>query len=195
METSRDSVREIVAFWVEAVGPKGWYNPTDALDETIRERFEPLWEKGRDGFLAKWLCDAEGTLAYSILLDQFPRNMFRGSGKSFATDGAALAGVKIGVDRNWDLRIDEPQRQFFYLPMMHSERLADQERCVRLIKERMPEGGAENLLHAKAHREVIRRFGRFPHRNEALLRESTPAETAFLEEGGYGAVVRKLQDG
>jgi uncharacterized protein (DUF924 family) len=91
------------------------------------------------------------------------------------------------------MKIDEPARQFFYLPLMHSENLADQDRCVRLVLTRLPETGVSNLLHAKAHREVIRRFGRFPHRNAALGRSDTPAEAAFLASGGYGAVVREIK--
>jgi uncharacterized protein (DUF924 family) len=119
--------------------------------------------------------------------------MFRGSDKAFATDCAALAAAKAAVDRKWDLRIDEPARQFFYLPMMHSESLTDQERCVRLIKERMPTCGASNLQHARAHREVIRLFGRFPYRNAVLQRPSTEPEMAYVEAGGYGETVRGLQ--
>jgi len=91
------------------------------------------------------------------------------------------------------MKVDEPVRQFFYLPLMHSECLADQERCVRLMKTRMPDSGESNLLHAKAHREVIRRFGRFPYRNEALERRDTAPEVAFLDQGGYGAVVQAVQ--
>mgnify|MGYP003875225371 CR=1 FL=1 len=106
---------------------------------------------------------------------------------------AALAAAKSAVDKSWDLRIDEPARQFFYLPMMHSENLCDQERCVRLMLDRMPETGEANLKHAKAHREVIRTFGRFPYRNEALQRHSTASETAYLSKGGYGETVRSVE--
>ena len=91
------------------------------------------------------------------------------------------------------MRIDEPARQFFYLPLMHSENLCDQERCIRLLIERMPVQGGENLLHARAHREVIRQFGRFPYRNQVLSRISTEQEKTFLEQGGYGMTVRSLQ--
>ena len=185
--------KKVLTFWLDEIGPKGWYDPPEGLDDEIRERFEPLWKRGADGALSLWLTYPSGVLAYSILLDQFPRNMFRGTGAAFSTDRAALAAVKAAVDRKWDCRIDEPARQFFYLPMMHSERLPDQERCVRLVMERMPETGASNLLHARAHREVIRLFGRFPHRNEPLGRDTTEAERAFMEDGGYGGVVRRLQ--
>lgn len=183
----------VVAFWLEEVGPQGWYAVDPALDERVRARFAPLWNRALEGRLDRWLCGPEGTLAYLLLTDQFPRNMWRDRAEAFASDRAALRAAKAAIDRDWDLRIPEPARQFFYLPLMHSEHLADQDRCVRLILTRMPETGASNLLHAKAHREVIRRFGRFPHRNAALGRSDTPAEAAFLAAGGYGAVVREMQ--
>ena len=185
---------DILAFWLDEVGPKGWYDVSPALDDTIRDRFLPDWERARDGGMSLWLTYPSGTLSYIILTDQFPRNMFRGSGEAFATDGVARAAAKMAIDRNWDMRIDEPARQFFYLPLMHSECLADQERCVRLMITRMPETGASNLVHARAHREVIRRFGRFPYRNEALARPSHAAEAAFLAAGGYGAMVREMTE-
>jgi uncharacterized protein (DUF924 family) len=186
-------VEEILSFWLDEVGPEGWYKADDALDAEIRRRFQGLWEGATDGRFAMWLTYPTGALAYIILTDQFPRNMFRGEARAFSTDRAALAAAKSAIHRKWDLRIDEPARQFFYMPLMHSENLCDQDRCVRLILERMPETGADNLLHAKAHREVIRRFGRFPYRNAALGRSDTAPERDFLEEGGYGAAVRELQ--
>ena len=131
-------------------------------------------------------------MAYLIVTDQFPRNMFRGTGRAFATDGAARAAAKAAIAKGWDRRIDPPARQFFYLPLMHSECLVDQDRCVRLMMERMPDS-EDNLLHAKAHRDVIRRFGRFPYRNEALARHDTGPEAAYLAEEGYGGTVRTLQ--
>ncbi|MFP4275179.1 MAG: DUF924 family protein [Paracoccaceae bacterium] len=184
----------ILKFWLDEVGPEGWYGGGAALDAEIRHRFLPLWEGACEGRHAMWLTYPSGALAYIILTDQFPRNMFREDGRAFATDRAALAAAKSAIHRKWDLRIDEPARQFFYLPLMHSENLCDQERCVRLILERMPRTGADNLLHAKAHREVIRRFGRFPYRNAVLARVDTGPERRFLDEGGYGAAVRDLQE-
>ena len=184
---------EILAFWLDEVGPKGWYESSPELDGAIRDRFLPDWIRARDGGMSLWLTYPSGTLAYIILTDQFPRNMHRGSGEAFATDGIARAAAKMAIDRGWDLRIDEPARQFFFLPLMHSECLADQERCVRLMMTRMPETGEANLVHARAHREVIRRFGRFPYRNEALARHTQGAEADFLAGGGYGAMVREMQ--
>ena len=184
---------EVLSFWLDEVGPDGWYGGGAALDETVRDRFEATYEEAAEGGLSMWLTYPTGTLAYVILLDQFPRNMFRGEAQSFATDRIALAAAKIAIARGWDLRIDEPARQFFYMPLMHSESLVDQDRCVRLMATRMPETGAENLLHAKAHREVIRRFGRFPHRNEALGRSAQTGEASFLADGGYPATVREMR--
>jgi uncharacterized protein (DUF924 family) len=184
---------DVLGFWLDEVGPKGWYNPTEALDQTIRDRFEDAWHSACEGTHGLWLTYPTGALAYIILTDQFPRNMFRGDGRAFATDRIGLAVAKAAIHRKWDMRIDEPARQFFYLPLMHSENLCDQDRCVRLICERMPETGADNLLHARAHREVIRKFGRFPYRNEALERMSTAPELEYIAQGGYGATLREFQ--
>lgn len=184
---------DVLKFWLDEVGPAGWYAQDEALDARIRVKFQPTWEAAAEGRFSLWLTYPSGALAYIILTDQFPRNMFRGSGKAFATDRAALMAAKCAVDKGWDLKIDEPARQFFYLPMMHSENLCDQERCVRLMCQRMPESGASNLLHARAHREVIRKFGRFPYRNQALDRASTQSEAEYVSDGGYGATVQQLQ--
>lgn len=184
--------QDILAFWLDEVGPKGWYDSSEKLDAEIRKRFQTTWEAAAGGAHGLWLTYPTGALAYLILTDQFPRNMFRGQGKAFSTDPIARAAAKQAIDRGYDLRIDEPARQFFYLPLMHSECLVDQERCVRLMMERMPEGGAANLLHAKAHREVIREFGRFPYRNDALERRTTPHESDYVKSGGYGRTVREL---
>ncbi|GKY87939.1 DUF924 family protein [Sinisalibacter aestuarii] len=184
---------EILSFWLDEVGPKGWYATDPALDQQIRDRFEGAWRNAQDGAYSLWLTYPTGVLAYLILTDQFPRNMFRGEGRAFSSDRAALAATKCAIDKGWDLRIDEPARQFFYLPLMHSESQTDQDRCVRLMLSRMPQSGEENLIHAKAHREVIRRFGRFPYRNAALARTDTAHEIAFEREGGYGAVLREMR--
>jgi uncharacterized protein (DUF924 family) len=183
---------DVLAFWLDAVGPKGWYLADEALDETIRGRFLPLWEAARDGKLRHWLCTAHGRLAYLIVTDQFPRNMFRGSGEAFSTDHLALKEAILACHHRVDLQVQEPARQFFYMPLMHSENVMDNDRCVRLFLTRMPETGAGNVLHARAHRAVIRKFSRFPYRNDALARKTTKAESAFLNDGGYGSIVREL---
>ena len=184
---------EILAFWLDEIGPKGWYAGGEDLDALIRARFGAVYDQARAGALSLWLTYPAGTLAYVILTDQFPRNMFRDTSNAFGTDGIARAAAKAAISRGWDMKIDEPARQFFYMPLVHSECLSDQDRAVRLIMSRMPETGASNLLHAKAHREVIRRFGRFPTRNAALGRATPEAEAVFLKEGGYGAIVESLK--
>ncbi|MFY9237617.1 MAG: DUF924 family protein [Roseovarius sp.] len=184
---------DVLKFWLDDVGPEKWYTVSEALDEEIRARFEATWRSAQEGALALWLTYPSGTLAYIILMDQFPRNMFRGHGTSFATDIQAVAAAKAAIGRKWDMRIDEPARQFFYLPLMHSENLCDQERCIRLVLERMPLTGADTLLHARAHREVIRQFGRFPYRNASLARASSAPELGFMEAGGYGYTLRSLE--
>lgn len=185
------SAGEIVTFW-EEIGPQGWYGGGAALDRTIRDRYLETWVNAARGDHRDWLSAPRGALGYLILTDQFPRNMFREDPRAFATDTLARTAAIIAVQREWDLKIPEPIRQFFYLPFMHAETSADQDRSVRLFLARMPETGADNLLHARAHREVIRRFGRFPYRNGALGRTTTPAEAEFLGAGGYGAMVREL---
>ena len=145
----------------------------------------------RDGGLDHWVEGTVGTLAFLVLTDQLPRNMFRGKADSFATDPLALAAAKTAIAQGWDLDAPEPERQFFYMPLEHSEDPADQALCVELMAERMP-SDPEMLLHARAHQEIIARFGRFPTRNAALGRVSTAEEAAFLEQGGYMAVVRSL---
>jgi len=184
---------DILKFWLDDVGEKGWYDQSDTLDAEIRDKFEGAWRKAREGTFGLWLTYPAGTLAYIILMDQMPRNMFRGSSESFVTDRHAVTAAKAAIGRKWDMAIDEPARQFFYLPMMHSENLCDQERCIRLICDRMPQTGPSQLFHARAHREVIRQFGRFPYRNEPLARKSTLQEQAYLTAGAYGHTLRQLQ--
>jgi uncharacterized protein (DUF924 family) len=184
---------DVLSFWLDEKKPADWYKVDDALDQEIRNTFGTSWQAAMDGKFGLWLTYPTGALAYIILMDQFSRNMFRGQGKSFASDRLALASAKVAIDRKWDMRIDEPARQFFYMPLMHSESLCDQERCIRLMKERMPKAGDSGLLHAKAHREVIRKFGRFPYRNDALKRSSTKLEIDYVKAGGYGTTVREMQ--
>jgi uncharacterized protein (DUF924 family) len=186
------AAEEVLEFWLGA-GPEAWYKQDDAFDAEIAERFGTLWERGAAGALDEsWATNPRGALALIILLDQFPRNMFRGSARAFHSDARAHTIACYALDHGWDLRIDPPERQFFYMPYMHSEQLSDQDHCVRLMAERMQ--GTDNLLHARAHREIIRRYNRFPYRNDALGRTSTEAERAFLEHGGYGKIVNELKD-
>lgn len=185
---------EVLSFWLDEVGQQGWFEASEELDRKIRDRFEDAWHRAREGAYGLWLTYPSGTLAYIILMDQFPRNMFREKGLAFATDKHALAAAKVAISRKWDMRIDEPARQFFYLPLEHSENLCDQDRAVRLICERIQDCDGRRLLHARAHREVIRMFGRFPYRNEALNRRSTEPELTYVKSGGYRTTLRQLQD-
>lgn len=133
--------------------------------------------------IAGWDAQPDSSLALIIALDQFPRNMYRGTKAAFAFDNAALTQASAMVEKGWDLKIDQSRRAFVYMPYMHSEDMAAQNECVRLMDSRLD--NANNLHHAKEHRKVIERFGRFPHRNAVLGRESTAEETAFLKSGGY----------
>lgn len=183
---------DITRFWLDEAGPTRWYAVDAALDTQIRDRFQAAWEAARKGDLAGWRESPGESLGYLILTDQFPRNMFRGDERAFATDGLARQAANIAIDRRWDLSVPEPERQFFYLPLMHSESLRDQDRCIRLMIERLPKTGADNVLHARAHRQIVRRFGRFPYRNAALRRMTLPSEQVFLDSDGYGGVLREL---
>lgn len=185
--------KEITDFWLKA-GPEAWYRRDDAFDADIRRRFMAAWEQAAKGAMDDWMGTPSTALALMILLDQFPRNMFRADPRAFATDAQVLGLAKEALAAGHDLATPEPERQFFYLPFMHSEDLADQTRAIDLIATRMPDTGQGNVIHARAHAEIIRRFGRFPYRNADLGREMTPEEQAFLDAGGYGAVVRALQD-
>lgn len=182
---------DILRFWLDECTPEQWFTTDPAFDETIRSRFEETWKQATEGKFALWLTYPNGVLAYIILTDQFPRNMFRDDPRSFATDRAAVAAAKSAIAKGWDMRIEPSARHFLYMPLEHSENLCDQDRAVRLIHERLDDD--QLMLHARAHREVIRQFGRFPHRNAALGRKTTVAEQAHLDRGGYGSVVRSME--
>ncbi|MDR5651342.1 DUF924 family protein [Ruixingdingia sedimenti] len=183
----------VLDFWLGELEPAQWYAVDPALDDDIRARFADLWQAAAEGGLDHWIEGAAGSLAFIVLTDQFPRNMWRGSSRAFTTDALALAAARRAVAAGWDMDAPEPERQFFYLPYMHAEDAADQAECIRLIGERMPDTGAGNLLHARAHAWVIDRFGRFPYRNAAFGRATTPEEQAFLDAGAYAAAVREVQ--
>lgn len=180
-------VTDVVEFWVGEVGAARWYGVNAALDEAIATRFGPAVAAARAGAMEDWMLTPAGSLALILLLDQFPRHIHRDKAAAFQSDRKALCVAKRAIRLGYDMKIPEPERQFFYLPLMHAESKDDQDRCVRLILTRMPETGAANLPHAVAHRDVIRRFGRFPYRNAALGRATTPPEAAWLAAGGYSA--------
>ena len=171
---------EVLAFWREA-GPSRWFKKDDAFDRDFRDRFLAAHEIASAGGLDDWLGSAEGALALCILLDQFPRNAFRGTPRLFASDAKAREVARAAVDAGFDAQVDPALRQFFYLPFMHSERLDDQELCVQLTNRI----GDDSALYARLHRDIIARFGRFPHRNAVLGRQMQPEEQRFLDEGGF----------
>ncbi len=178
-------LEDVLRYWVDEIGPERWCETDAGIDTEIRNRFEGLWRRAGDGDCDHWLLTPRGALALMIVLDQFPRNMFRGLATAYRTDSRALRIAKQAIGRGHDKVTPEPERQFFYLPLMHSEGLPDQERCVRLIKLGMPQTGIEQMEHARRHREVIRRFGRFPSRNRPLGRHDTEAERHYRAGGGY----------
>jgi len=178
---SAADARAVVDFWREA-GPQKWFKKDEGFDAQFKARFEAAHEAAAAGAFGDWAGSAEGALALVVLLDQFPRNAWRNSARMYATDGLALDAARRAVDAGLDMQIDDPGlRAFFYLPFMHSESLADQERSVALCSRANP----ENLRFAQHHRDIVARFGRFPHRNALLGRESTPQEREFLAEGGF----------
>jgi len=171
---------EIVAFWRTA-GPKRWFEKDAAFDDEVRRRFLGTHEAAASGKLTAWEQNAQGALALLILLDQYPRNMFRGQARAFATDTLARAVASRAILNGFDGAFPD-MRGFFYLPFQHSEDIKDQERGVALYKA---SGDADGLKWAELHADIIRRFGRFPHRNAILGRVSTPEEQAFLDGGGF----------
>ncbi|WP_071674949.1 DUF924 family protein [Nioella nitratireducens] len=180
---------DILSFWLEEAGPDKWYGGGDAFDAEIRERFMDLWQEARDGKHDDWTSHPRKALALIILLDQFPRNMFRGEATAFSTDLKAHSAACYALKQGWDERFPQQERQFFYLPFMHSEGLTDQDHSMRLTCQKMPDIREDKLPHAWAHREIIRRYGRFPYRNAALGRDDSSAEREFLESGGYGKLL------
>lgn len=183
---------EVLDFWLREIGSDGWYAGGEAIDAACRNRFAEVWTAAYEGRLENWIDGPNSTLAYLIVTDQFPRNINRGTALAFATDTRALAAARKAVDASWDMMIPEPERQFFYMPFEHSEDPADQALAVQLLTERL-QSSPDLALHARAHREIIRRYGRFPTRNEALGRTSSADEQAYLDEGGYGALVVEMK--
>jgi uncharacterized protein (DUF924 family) len=162
------------------VGFAHWFAVDAALDDEIRRRFEPLWQAARLGKLDSWQDTPEGALALILVLDQFPRNMFRGHADSFVTDAKARESADRAIAAGFDMRVPVLLRPFFYMPLMHAEDLAQQDRCIALFQQRLGPD-TYNLPFARAHRAEIEQFGRFPARNSALGRKSTDAETAYLK--------------
>lgn len=172
---------EIVTFWRKA-GPEKWFAKDDVFDQSCRDSFLHAWEMAGRGEFAAWESTPEGALALVLVLDQMPRNMFRGDARTWATDPQALAAAGRALDKGFDTKTEEALRFFFYLPFEHAEDVKTQERSVVLFEIY---GVPEQLKWAHHHRDVVAHFGRFPHRNAILGRDSTPEELAYLAEGGF----------
>ncbi len=183
MTTIDARAQGVLAFWFHGQprDPR-WFRKDDAFDREIRVRFLTLYEQAAAGGLSGWQDSPHECLALVIVLDQFARNMFRGDRRAFDADPLALAAARTILSRGWDRPMSESEKLFAYLPFEHSEALADQDLACELMKD----FDAEQLRFALRHREIVRRFGRFPHRNAALGRPSTPEEIAFLKEPGSG---------
>lgn len=192
---SMATAADILAFWFGHPGEPGhgqpraeWFRKAPTFDEAIRSRFLPTVEAALAGGLAEWADSPQGLLALLILLDQFPRNLFRSEARMFAGDPLARQLSELALDQAWDQKLSAVEKLFVYLPFEHSEVLADQERSVALFAALASEqAGNDGFLdYARRHHDVIARFGRFPHRNAALGRPSTPEETIYLAQPGSG---------
>jgi len=172
-----ESPQSIVDFWFsDAVRPL-WFKSTAEFDNQLRDRFGMVWQDAAAGKLDSWAESAEGALALVILLDQIPLNIYRGKARSFSTEAKAREIAERAIDKGWDTTLPDEQKAFLYMPFMHSETLADQDQAVALYQAA---GLEDNLKFAQHHQDIIQRFGRFPHRNEILGRDSTEAEEAYL---------------
>jgi len=175
---------DVVGFW-SAAGPERWFGKSLRFDDAIQLKFEPVHHRAAVGTYDAWIKDAQGALALLILLGQFPRHLYRGSAHAYATDPLARSIADRAIGLGHDQATEAALRIFFYLPFMHSEALADQDRSVALFEAHdAVTGDVDSLKWAVIHRDVIKRFGRFPHRNAAFGRETTAEEQAFLDEGG-----------
>jgi uncharacterized protein (DUF924 family) len=172
---------DVIGFWRSA-GPAKWFKKNPAFDEAIRLKFEPTHHAAARGAYDGWAKTAEGALALLILLDQFPRNLYRNSGHAFATDPKARAIARAAIADGFDTEVEPELRNFFYLPFEHSEDLADQNASLILCEAA---GNENDIKWAKIHRDIIARFGRFPHRNACLGRATTAEEQAFMDDGGF----------
>jgi len=177
----KQTAKDVIDFWVDA-GEELWFRGGEAFDARCREAFLELHMAASRGELAAWVDSAEGALALLLLLDQMPRNMFRGSAHAYATDPLALSVANEAIERGHDQKYEPELRSFFYLPFMHSEALHDQQRCTELFTD-LP--GSNSAKWATHHHAIIKRFGRFPHRNPLLGRQTTTEEQAWLDEGGF----------
>ena len=188
----QSSLADVLDFWFGREGEPGygefrdqWFRKDEAFDREVTDRFGDLYERAAAGDLDAWREDAEGCLALVIVLDQFPRNMFRGDARTHATDGEALTAAKYAIEHALDWELPAFQKMFLYMPFMHAEGVEDQRRSVELFERLAAEpGGPDVVEYAVGHRDIVERFGRFPHRNAILGRETTPEEAEFLTQPG-----------
>ncbi len=173
---------DVLALWFAEGMAARWFKKDPGFDEEVRRKLLPLHARAATGQLDGWQESAKGALALAILFDQVPRNVYRDTPRAFATDAKALAVTRRAIDLGLDRQLDEAERMFLYLPLEHCEELEDQELCVRLMGEL--EANPQWCDYALRHRDIVARFGRFPHRNKILGREPTPEEEAFLKEPG-----------
>lgn len=173
---------EVLDFWFRETDQQNWFERSDAFDQLIHDRFAAAVETARTGGFADWCDTPRDSLAVIILIDQFSRNIYRDSPRAWSADDVALSCTKQAIARAYDADLGIEELKFLYMPLMHSELLADQERCVELFRELATDAEDVSLDFAIRHRDIVARFGRFPHRNEILGRESTAEERAFLEE-------------
>lgn len=171
-------INDILNFWFKDLEPQQWFMKDEAFDQTIRDRFEATYWDIVNGQCEDWLQSAEGNLAYVVVLDQFSRNMFRDTPQAFAGDHLALAAAQNAVSQGFDQQVTPQQRTFFYMPYMHSEDPAVHITAVELFTAH---GNKMNLEYEFKHKAIIDRFGRYPHRNQILGRESTSEEVEFLK--------------
>lgn len=179
---SLPGIDDVLSVWIDGIGRDGWFVKDPAIDARVRAQLGPACHQALAGALDSWQSTPEGALALCILLDQVPRNLFRGDARAFAGDSRALAVARGAIDKGFDLAVPEDVRLFFYLPFEHSEDLAAQQQCLRLFQDRT--GNADWVRYAQRHLQLIERFGRFPHRNAALGRDCTAEEEAYLAEHG-----------
>jgi len=181
----KDYQNIIIDFWFNQTQPKQWFQVSKEFDQGILEKFEEPYNMAVSGSFSEWKNSADGILAYCILLDQMPRNMFRGTPKAFATDGLALIASKYAISKGLDQVLSVQKRRFVYLPFEHSENMSDQRRSVELF-EKMKDEAPLGYDYAVRHRDVIDKYGRFPHRNKILGRINTPEEEEYLADPNAG---------
>jgi uncharacterized protein (DUF924 family) len=182
MKKDDELIREILDFWFsDEVRPR-WFKSTTEFDDLLRERYQHTWELARANTYDYWEQEAESALALVIILDQFPLNMFRTDARQYSTEAHARDIATGAIERGLDRQLSSEQKAFLYLPFMHSESMADQDRSVELYERA---GLENNLKYALHHRDVVQRFGRFPHRNQVLGRESTPEEIEYLKTANW----------